>query len=135
MFHTLRHPDFELTHQFLWVILHVCQHFLYGLAVEYLVDVVFPVFDGDMHGIGVAEKVVHVTENLLISTHQEHAQIVGVVFPQRVDGQEMRDVPVGDEVGYLSVGVASDVLQCGTACGTLVQPLYRNDGEELVNGP
>ncbi len=42
---------------------------------------------------------------------------------------------VGNEVGYLSVAVAGDVLQGSVAGRTLVQTLDRHDREELVDSP
>ena len=83
----------------------------------------------------VAKEVVHITQNLLIGTHEEHAQIVGLVLLQRMDGQRVRVMTVGHETGNLAVAVAGDILQRGVTCGTLVQSLDRHDGEHLVDSP
>lgn len=88
-----------------------------------------------MHGIGVAEEVVHVAEYLLVGSYEEHAQVVRLALLERVHGQHMLYMSVAHEVGYLAVAVARYVLQRGVACGALGEPLYGHDGEELVYGP
>ena len=47
----------------------------------------------------------------------------------------MSSLTVGHEVGYLAIAVASDVLESGVACRTLVETLYRHYREQLVDGP
>ena len=89
-----------------------------------------------MHGVGVAEEVVHVAEDFLIGSGEEHSQIVGLALSHRGEHQEVGAASLhGYEVGYLSVGVACHVLQRGHACGLLVKARERHDGEELVDGP
>ena len=88
-----------------------------------------------MDGSGVAKEIVHITKNLLIGSHEEHTEIIRFALAQGVNGQDMRVVAIGDEVGNLSVAVASDVLKRCTACGSLVEPLYRHNREELVDSP
>ena len=89
----------------------------------------------DMNGSGVAKEVVHISKYLLIGSHEEHAKIIWFALAQGMNGQDMRVVAIGDEVGYLSVAVASDVLQRCTASGALVKPLDRHNREQLVDGP
>ena len=57
-----------MAHEFLRVVLHVVEHLLDGLALKHLVDAILAILDGNMDGIGVAEQVVEVTENLLTSS-------------------------------------------------------------------
>ena len=85
--------------------------------------------------IGVAEKIVHVAQNLLIGTYKEYTEIVWLVFLQGMKWENVADMAIGYEVGYLSVAVAGDVLQGSVAGRTLVQALDRHDREELVDGP
>ena len=85
--------------------------------------------------IGVAEKIVHVAQNLLIGTYKEYTEIVWLVLLQRMKWENVADMTVGYEVGYLSVAVAGDVLQGSVAGRALVQALDRHDREELVDGP
>ena len=88
-----------------------------------------------MYGVGVAEEVVHITEDLLIGANEEDADVVVFVG---LDGVEwyvvglMASVDVGRD---LAVGVAGDVLKCGAARGLLVEAGDGHDGEELVEGP
>ena len=133
--HTLGYPLLQLADELLRIILYVIQYLLYGLAIEYLVDAVFAVFYGNMGSIGVAEEIVHVAQNLLIGTYEEHTEIVWLVLLQRMKRKNVADMAIGYEVGYLSVAVAGDVLQGGVAGRTLVQTLDRHDREELVDGP
>ena len=88
-----------------------------------------------MYCCGVAEQVVHVAKNLLIGSYKEYAQIVRLVLLQCMNGQRVGVVTIGNEVRYLSVGVAGNVLQGGVARRALVQTLKGKDGEKLVNSP
>ena len=124
-----------MAHQLLGVILHIVEHLFHRFAVDDLVDVVCPILHRDVHGIGIAEEVVHVAEDFLVGPHEEHAEIVVFVFLHPVHRQHMSDVTTGHEVGNLSVAVAGDILQGGIACGSFGEPLYGHDGEELVDGP
>ena len=135
LFHTLGHPDFQLANQFLGIILHVVEYLCNGLAVDNLVDMIATVLLRDMYGIGVAEEVVHITENLLIGTNEEHPEVIRLVLLQRMNGQRMGVMTVGDEIGNLTIRVTSDILDCSVTCRTLVKPLDRHDGEELVDSP
>ena len=93
------------------------------------------VFHADVHGVRIAEEVVHIAQYLLIGTHEEHAQIIRFVFLQRMYGQTVRDVTVGNKVGNFAIRVARNVLYGAIACRALVQALQRDDGEQLVDGP
>ena len=88
-----------------------------------------------MGSIGVAEKIVHIAQNLLVGTYEEHTEIVWLVLLQRMKRENVADMAIGYEVGNLAVAVAGDVLQGSVAGRTLVQTLDRHDREELVDGP
>ena len=62
----LCYPYFELTDEFLWIVLNVFEHLFHGFAINDLVDVVAAVFHRKVHGIGVAEKIVQVAEYFLV---------------------------------------------------------------------
>ena len=81
------------------------------------------ILHGDMYGIGIAEEVVHIAKNLLIGSHEEHSEIVRLVFLQGMHRQRMGVVTIGCEIGNLTVTVAGDVLDGGITCGTLVKAL------------
>ena len=40
-----------------------------------------------MNGIGIAEEIVHITQNLLISSHEEHAYIIVLTIADSVERQ------------------------------------------------
>ena len=88
-----------------------------------------------MYGVGVAEEVMHVTQNLLIGTYKEHAEIIGLVLLECMNGQRMSVMEIGGEVSNLTITVAGDVLNGGIAGGALVESLDGHDGEYLINGP
>ena len=61
-----------------------------------------------MHGVGVAEQVVQIAEDLLVGADQEDAEVV-VLAVERVQLEHVLDVAAVDEVVDLAVGVAGDV--------------------------
>src|SRR3712207_8269381 len=69
---TLGDPSLQLSHQLLGIVLHIVEHILNSLAVKYLIYVVLSILHGDVNGVGITKKVVHVAQNLLIGAHQEH---------------------------------------------------------------
>ena len=133
--YTLGYPLLQLADEFFRIVLYVVQNFLYGLSVEYLVDAVLAVLHRDVGCIGVAEEIVHVAQDFLISSYEEHTEIIGFVLLQWMERKYIADMSVGHEIRYLAVAVAGDVLQGGVAGRTLVQALDRHDREELVDGP
>jgi len=88
-----------------------------------------------MRCIGVAKEIVHITENLLISTDEEHTDIIGLILLQRMDRQHIGLCAVDSEVGHFAVTVTSDILQSAVACWPLVEPFDGHDGEELIDTP
>jgi hypothetical protein len=56
--------------------LHVVEHLGHRIAVHEVADLVAVVGEADVHGVGVAEQVVEVAQDLLIGTGEEHAQDV-----------------------------------------------------------
>ena len=88
-----------------------------------------------MYGVGVAEEVMHVTQNLLIGTNKEHAEIIGLVLLECMNGQRVGIMTIRGEVGNLAIAVAGDVLNGGIAGGALVESLDGHDGKYLINGP
>ena len=57
----------------------------------------------DMDDVGVAEQIVHVAQDLLVSPDQEEAHVVALVLPQRVQLQDALDVTQVDEAIDLAV--------------------------------
>lgn len=131
----LGYPYFELPNKFLRVVLHILEHLFHGFAVYNLVDMIAPVFHGKVHGIGVAKQIVEVAENLLICTNEENTKIIRLVATQCVHWKHVAGASSAYEIGYLAIAVAGNVLQSGFPCRAFVQPLYRHDGEKLVDSP
>ena len=88
-----------------------------------------------MYGVGVAEEIVHIAQNLLIGTYKEHAKIIGLVLLECMDGQRVSVMEIGGEVGNLTIAVAGDVLNGSITCGALIESLDGHDGEHLIDGP
>ena len=129
------HPCFDVAHEFLGIVLNVVEHVGHGFAVDDAVNLVAVFIDGDMHGVGVAEQIVHVAEDFLIGSDKEHAEIVGLAGADAMDGEGGRCAVAGDEICQFAVGVAGDVLDCASAVGAFVEAGYGYDGKHLVNGP
>ena len=85
-FHRCGYPCLEVAHEFFGVVLHVVEHFVDGLAFDNLLDFVAVFVYAYVHGVCVAEEVVHITENFLICAHQKHAYVVWL----RLDGGDAR---------------------------------------------
>ena len=122
-------------YQLFGVVLHVLQYFSNGLALYNAVYRVSVVGNAYVHGVCVAEKVVHVAEYFLVCPYEEHSHVV--VFPvaqpvQRHVGCLLHVVYV---FGDFTVAVAGDVLQCYATVGLFVEPLDWHHGEELVESP
>ena len=88
-----------------------------------------------MHGIRVTEKVVHISQYLLIGSHEEYAYIIGLLVVERMYGKVRVRSVRRDEIIDFSVGIASNVLYGRCAVGTLVEPTDGHDGEKLVDRP
>ena len=91
--------------------------------------------DVDVHGISVAKEVVQVAQDFLIGSHEEHSQVVVLSVLEGMHWQVVRESLVRDEVAYLAVAVAGDVLDGGKAVGALVESSQRHHGEHLVDCP
>ena len=88
-----------------------------------------------MYGIGIAEQVVHISQNFLVSPHQEHTDIIRFLCLDGMYRQVVCHITAGHEVGNLPIRVASNILQGSRAVRTFIQTLNRHDGENLVNRP
>ncbi len=88
-----------------------------------------------MHGVGIAEQVVQIPQNLLIGADQEEADVVILVLLDLVQRQELGPAVLAHKTGDLSIGVTGDIGNRGHHIRPLVEPLQRHDREQLVNGP
>jgi hypothetical protein len=69
-------------------------------------------------GVGVAEQVVQVAEDLLVGADQEHAEVVVLAVVLGVQLEHVLDVAQVDERVDLAVGVAGDVGQVARRVGS-----------------
>ena len=88
-----------------------------------------------MHGIRVAEEVVHVAQYLLISANEEDTYIIMFALADGMQRDVVRLLSAVDVCRYLAVAVASDVLQGRAPRRLFLKPRNRHDGEELVDAP
>ena len=126
---------FQLAHELLRIVLYIFKYLLHRLAVDDLVDMVGAVFHRDVSRRRIAEEIVHVTEDLLVSTHEERPDIVRLSFTEWMHGEHTALRTIDCEVGHLAIRVARDILQRAVTCRLLVETFYRHDGEKLVDTP
>ncbi len=134
------HSEFDVfaegIQQRLRVVLDVVQHFANGVALDDGIENdVAVVVETDVDGVGVAEKVVQIAEDLLISAEEERAQNVATVVLEGMQGQRFLDVAAIDELVHLAVGIAGDVAKDGEARRRVVEAMDGHDGKELLHGP
>lgn len=65
-----------------------------------------------MDGVGVAEQVVEIAEDLLVGTDKKRPEVVGLVL-QGVEREGAFDVAAVDELVDLPVGIARHVTEHG----------------------
>ena len=73
------HPAFEIAHEFFRIVFHIVENIGHGLAVDDLRNFVAIFRERDVHGVGVAEQVVEVSQDLLIGSDEEHSEIIWLV--------------------------------------------------------
>ena len=93
------------------------------------------VFEEDVGFVHAAEQVMQVAHDVLVGADHEGADIVGLAFLERMEGEGLADVFQVDEVVDLAVGVAGDVDERRLDRRAFVEAVDRGDREELVEGP
>ena len=88
-----------------------------------------------MNSVSVAKEVVHVAQDFLISTHEEHTDVIVFAILHCVKGNVVRLLVMIYIRTDFTVRVAGDVLDRSASCGALIQTGDRHNGEELVNTP
>ena len=88
-----------------------------------------------MHGVRVAEEVVHVAKDFLVRTDEEDADVIAFAGTDGVQRKVSRLLYGIDIVCDFPVTVARDILQSGGTVWTLVEALDRHNREELVEPP
>jgi hypothetical protein len=117
------------------VVLNVVEDLADVVALDDVDDrVVAVVVEPDVDGIGVAEQVVQVAEDLLIGADQEDADVVGLAVPL-VQLEHALLVAAGDELVDLAVAVAGEVGEHTASRRLLVEAMDRHHGEQLLHRP
>jgi hypothetical protein len=88
----------------------------------------------DVDGMGVAEEVVEVAEDLLVGADEERGQVVRFAV-EAVQREGLLDVAAVDELIDLAVGVAGDVAEHCAARGRFGEPVDGHQREELLDRP
>mgnify|MGYP001115044621 CR=1 FL=1 len=110
-------------------------HLVHNFTVNDLFDTVSFFIHRDMNGIRITKQIMHISQNLLISTHQEYSHIIRFCFLQCMYRQIMSHVTGRDKVGNFAVRVAGYILQGSRTLRFFIQSLNRHDREYLVNCP
>lgn len=113
LLHGFAHPCFETTYETLRVILYVFQHIGYGLTVDSFINAISIFVYCDVYGVGIAKKIVHIAQNLLISTYKEYTYIIVLALAETMKRKIRRLLIVVDIGRDFAIGVAGDVLQGG----------------------
>ena len=139
LLHLLPHDALDAAEQVVREVLHVGEHLVHRRAGDLLLDVVAAGLVGVGVDVGLgdaAEQVVRVAHDVLVGAHEEEAEEVRLAGAERVvlDGALVLLV-LPDVARDLAVGVAREVHEDAALRGLLVQPVEREDGEALPDGP
>ena len=102
------------------------QHFADRLAGDFFFDVEAALFVGiekDVHFVHAAEEIVDVAHDVLIGAGEEHAEVIGLVGAQLVEGKGFADV-IQVDVSNLNIGDSIHVreIQLPEGVKTTVSP-------------
>ncbi len=100
-----------------------------GIEVDFAV-----IFQAHMNCVGVAEEIVQVAENLLVSAEQKRAEVVRLTIVS-VQFQGVADIAEVDELIDLAVRIAGDVAKHGASRGWLIEAMNGHDRKQLLDGP
>ena len=88
-----------------------------------------------MYGVGIAKKIVHIAQNLLISTYKEYTYIIVFALAETMKRKIRRLLIIVDIGRDFAIRVAGYILQSGRHGGFFVQSLNGHDREKLVDAP
>src|SRR6185369_14033846 len=107
-----------------------------GIPVDDRIDhVTGSLVESYVYRIGIAEKVMQVSQDLLIGPDQEEPDVVLLVLADLVEGQKLRPTVLSDKTGYLAIRIAGDISDGSDDIRLLVQTLDREYREKLVDSP
>ena len=114
------------------------EHFADRLTGNFFFDVEAALFVGieeDVHFIHATEKIMDVAHDVLICASQEDAEVVGFVGTEIVKGKRFANIVEIDVFRDFAVGIAGDVDEGRLELRTFIEPMNRNDREELSECP
>ena len=126
----------SLRDQLVGVELHVVQHLAHRVALDDGVEHdVAVLVEADVDGVGVAEQVVQVAEDLLVRAEQERAEVVRLA----VEGVQLQRAACTSRrsMNWSILPSESQVMSPSTAwrVGGSFEPVDRHDREELLDRP
>ncbi len=131
----LFHVGAHLLDEHVHVELHVLQRFFHRVALDERLEDHFAVFgQGHVYGVGVAEQVVHVSQDFLVGAQEKRAEVIRLAV-ELMQRQRPLHVAAVDELVDLAVGVAGDVAEHGVRGRLFAQAMDGHHGEELLDGP
>ena len=93
------------------------QDFPHRVPLDHGIEVDFAVVvEANMDGVGIAEKIVQVAEDLLIRAQKERSEVIGPAIV-RVQLQRVADVAQIDELVNSAVRIAGDVPRTARRTG------------------
>ena len=88
-----------------------------------------------MNGVRGPEQVVQIAHHLLVGAAEEECDQIRLTRRQVVEFQQRLGLAVTDETIQASIGITGQISQIGQPGRALVEPLNRQDREELIDGP
>ena len=114
----------------------VPQEFVDGIAALRLCKTVPPIGGhDDIHRIGVAEQVVHVTQDLLIGADQKNTQEIGLPRAFGVQRQRSLDAVLIDITRDAAIRITGQVVQQARVVRRLIETVEWHHWKDLVNRP
>ncbi len=118
------------------VVLHIGKNVGHGIAFDFVCKIERAA-RSDAYGdhIGIAQKIMQVTEGFLIGADQENAEVILMIRFQFVQRERVFHIVQVNETINLAVAVAGDIRQNGLTCGFLIEAVNGHHGEQLVDRP
>ena len=88
-----------------------------------------------MDGVGITKQIMQISQNLLVCTDQEEADVVVLVLFDLVQRQVLGTSVFTDKTGYLTIRITGDIRNGGNHVRFLVKALQRHDRKKLIDCP
>src|SRR5213594_160309 len=138
LFHFLLNQLFHAPLQVIRKILNNGQNLLHRSPLDYFFDEVIV----GLIGVGVhvdfrntAEKIMNVTQDVLICAHEKETHIIWLSFYKAEHMERILRAQRRHKSIDFSVGIAGEIDQCSDARRLLVEPMDRHNGKHLADRP